>query len=76
MVKRKGLHLNNILLWIVILVATAWCVFPFYWAIITSLKEPGVILTKPSLIPFLQFQPTLINWQLEFTNRWPVQRRQ
>ncbi len=63
--------LKDILLWAVIIVATAWVVFPFYWAIITSFKEPSVILTKPSLIPFLQFQPTLVNWQSEFTNRWP-----
>ena len=63
--------LKDILLWAVIIVATAWVVFPFYWAIITSFKEPAVILSKPSLIPFLQFKPTLINWQLEFTNRWP-----
>ena len=63
--------LKDILLWAVIIVATAWVVFPFYWAIVTSFKEPTVILTRPSLIPFLQFKPTLINWQLEFTNRWP-----
>jgi multiple sugar transport system permease protein len=62
---------KDILLWTVIIVATAWVVFPFYWAIITSFKEPAVILSKPSLIPFLQFKPSLINWQLEFTNRWP-----
>jgi multiple sugar transport system permease protein len=68
--KQKDLHIKNILLWILILIATAWAIFPFYWAIITSLKEPGVILTKPSLIPFLQFKPTLYNWQLEFSNRW------
>jgi multiple sugar transport system permease protein len=72
-VKRYKLRrtLKDILLWAVIIVATAWVVFPFYWAIITSFKEPSVILTKPSLIPFLQFQPTLVNWQSEFTNRWP-----
>jgi multiple sugar transport system permease protein len=68
---KLGRTLKNILLWAVIIVATAWVVFPFYWAIVTSLKEPSVILTKPSLVPFLQFQPTLVNWQLEFTNRWP-----
>jgi multiple sugar transport system permease protein len=68
---KLGRTLKDILLWAVIIVATAWVVFPFYWAIITSFKEPSVILTKPSLIPFLQFQPTLVNWQSEFTNRWP-----
>ncbi len=71
MVRRKGLTASNVALWTIIVIATAWGVFPFYWAIITSLKPPGVILTKPSLIPFLQFKPTFINWQLEFTNRWP-----
>lgn len=69
--KNQGIHFEKILLWLVILLATAWAVFPFYWAIVTSLKEPGVILTTPSFVPFVQFSPTLINWQLEFTNRWP-----
>jgi multiple sugar transport system permease protein len=62
---------NTILLWTVILIATGWAFFPFYWAIITSFKPPAVILSKPSLIPFLQFEPTLVNWQNEITNRWP-----
>jgi len=59
------------LLWLVIIIATAWCVFPFYWAIITSFKERTVILTKPSLVPWLQFKPTLFNWTNEFGQRWP-----
>jgi multiple sugar transport system permease protein len=62
---------KKILIWSVIIIATLWCIFPFYWAIVTSLKQPGVILTKPSLIPWLQFQPTLGNWQDEFTQRGP-----
>jgi multiple sugar transport system permease protein len=62
---------NTILLWAVILIATGWAFFPFYWAIITSFKPPAVILSKPSLIPWLQFDPTLVNWQNEFANRWP-----
>jgi multiple sugar transport system permease protein len=61
---------RNIILWAVIIIVTAWVVFPFYWAIITSFKPPGVIMTKPSLVPFLQYQPTLYNWELEFTQRW------
>jgi multiple sugar transport system permease protein len=63
--------LKNTVIWIIIIIATVWVFFPFYWAIVTSLKMPTVILTKPSLIPFLDFQPTLSNWQQEFSNRWP-----
>ena len=39
MTKHKGIRIGkNIVLWVVILAATAWVVFPFYWAIVTSLK--------------------------------------
>ena len=70
MTQHKRIQLvRTALLWVVILIAVSWAVFPFYWAIVTSLKEPGVILTKPSLIPYVQFTPTLVNWQLEFSNR-------
>ena len=71
MTPRKGVDFGTIVLWVVILIATVWGIFPFYWAIITSLKEPGVIMTRPALIPFLQFRPTLINWQREFGMRGP-----
>ncbi len=63
--------LNHILLWVVVVIVTVWVAFPFYWAIITSFKPPAVILSKTSLVPFVQFEPTLVNWQLEITNRWP-----
>jgi multiple sugar transport system permease protein len=66
--KRRGrLRVKNIVLWIIIIVATAWCLFPFYWAIITSFKPRAVILTTPSLLPWVQFQPTIFNWIDEFT---------
>ncbi|RME44012.1 MAG: carbohydrate ABC transporter permease [Chloroflexi bacterium] len=71
MYRYKGSLWSRILIWIVIIIAVVWGVFPFYWAIVTSFKQPGVILTKPSLIPWLQFQPTLENWQVELGQRWP-----
>lgn len=71
MTSRKGIDLGSIVLGVVILIATLWAIFPFYWAIITSFKEPMVITTRPSLIPFLQFRPTLINWEREFGLRGP-----
>jgi multiple sugar transport system permease protein len=69
MTARKKWSLGNIVMWIVIVIATCWAFFPFYWAIITSFKPPNVILTTPSLIPFLNFQPTLFNWENEYITR-------
>ena len=71
MVRRKQPLAVRILLWFVIIGASAWCIFPFYWAIITSFKQRGDILTTPSLIPWIQYHPTLFNWESEFTQRWP-----
>jgi multiple sugar transport system permease protein len=71
MTKHKSSRLGDILTWIVTILAVCWAAFPFYWAIITSLKPPAVILSEVSLIPFLQFKPTMANWEAEFTNRLP-----
>lgn len=62
-------RIGNVLVALVIALAFCWAMFPFYWAIITSFKPPGVILSKPSLVPFLQFKPTLANWNSEHTTR-------
>ena len=62
-------RIGNYLVWIVLIIAMCWAFFPFYWAIITSFKPPSVILSKPSLIPFLQFKPTLFNWKNEYIAR-------
>lgn len=69
MASEKRQNLGTIVIWIVIIVAMCWAFFPFYWAIITSFKPPGVILTKPSLVPFVHFKPTLINWRNEYVAR-------
>ena len=60
---------GNAVIWAVIIIAACWAFFPFYWAIITSFKPPSVILTKPSLVPFLQFKPTFANWNNEYITR-------
>jgi multiple sugar transport system permease protein len=57
------------LIWVVVVMAACWAFFPFYWAIITSFKPPGVILTKPSLVPWLQYTPTTANWENEYVTR-------
>ncbi len=68
LVERKR-NFVPILIWVVIILAALWAFFPFYWAIITSLKPPSVILSKVSLVPFLQFTPTFENWNNEYITR-------
>jgi multiple sugar transport system permease protein len=65
--KKQGI--GGLLIWAVIVIAAVWAFFPFYWAITTSFKPPGVILTKPTLFPFLDFKPTLYNWYNEYIQR-------
>jgi multiple sugar transport system permease protein len=69
MAAKKNRKIGIIVIWTVIIIALLWAFFPFYWAIITSFKPPGVILTKVSLVPFLQFKPTLFNWRNEYVQR-------
>jgi multiple sugar transport system permease protein len=71
MAQRHQSLVSRILMWVVIGIATLWCIFPFYWAITTSFKNRSDIVTKPTLIPWLDYQPTLFNWQNELGQRWP-----
>ncbi len=65
---RKG-NVGRVLIWVVVIVAAVWAFLPFYWAIITSFKPPGVILSKPSLVPWLSYTPTTANWKNEYITR-------
>lgn len=69
MATKKKQGIGGVLIWIVIISAALWAFFPFYWAITTSFKPPGVIVTKPTLFPFLDFKPTLYNWYNEYIQR-------
>ena len=49
-------------LWLVTVLALVWALFPFYWALLNSIKTPDETF-QPTWIPFLQFQPTLEHWR-------------
>jgi len=55
-------------LWIAVIVAVVWMLFPFYWAVITSIKKPADVF-RLSFIPFVQFEPTSENWRSELQMR-------
>jgi multiple sugar transport system permease protein len=37
--------------------------FPLYWMVITSFKQPIDVTSGPFYMPFVDFKPTLDNWQ-------------
>ena len=57
-------RLSRFLLWGAVVLVIIWVLYPFFWAIITSFKTQRQAL-EPTVIPFLQFQPSLENWDAE-----------
>lgn len=56
---------RKIFLWVAVIFVLFIAVYPFFWSVITSFKQQKDALI-PSLIPWVQFEPTLFNWQQEF----------
>ena len=65
---REGRHtglrnpLIDSLCWILAIIATLIFIFPLYWAVSTSLRNPADTFTVAGIgIPFIDFAPTLIS---------------
>jgi multiple sugar transport system permease protein len=59
---------GRMLFWLALAVAFVFFMFPLYWLIVTSLKQRSeVTLLPPTFIPFVDFQPTTINYLAVFT---------
>ena len=54
-----------ILLVVVLVVFSAWTIFPVFWALVTSFKFTGDAY-DPTIIPWVQFKPTLQGWHFVF----------
>jgi multiple sugar transport system permease protein len=63
---KVGRLLRHALLYLVALMALLWTFFPFWCALVLSIKYEGDFF-QPKYVPFLQFQPTLKHWQLEWS---------
>jgi multiple sugar transport system permease protein len=55
----KGLQLADILHFLALLLVLLVCVFPFYWMVAASFKQPAAILSST---PQFLFEPTLQNY--------------
>jgi multiple sugar transport system permease protein len=65
---REGSIVGEILFWLALAVAFIFFMFPLYWMLVTSLKERSEVnLLPPTYIPFVDFDPTAINYLAVFT---------
>jgi len=53
----------SVLAWVVLVLFSAWTVFPFFWGAITSFKSPGEQYTT-AFLPLVQFRPSTYAWQV------------
>src|SRR5258708_20956216 len=59
----KNSTVRRTFFWLAATLVLAFFLFPLYWLIISSFKVRGdVTLTPPTLLPFVQFQPTFDNY--------------
>lgn len=58
---------SKIVAYFLLAVWSAFVLFPIYWVIITSFKDAAAVNQGPFYIPFVDFQPTLDAWRVQFT---------
>ncbi len=59
---RSGHQLKRVLIWAIVVILLVWTLFPFYWAFISSIKDPADNYGNKWL-PFVSFTPTLQPWR-------------
>ncbi len=60
---------QTLLLYAVVLFWTFVVLFPFYWLLTTSFKQPLAVARGPRYIPFVDFQPTEAHWEYLFSEQ-------
>jgi multiple sugar transport system permease protein len=66
--RTAGERVRDVLFWLAVLIAFVVMMFPLYWMLVTSLKERSeVTLLPPTFVPFVDFQPTGVNYLAVFT---------
>ena len=61
--RRLSHYLKEILFWVSLMAAFLFFMFPLYWMVTTSIKPRAEVeLSPPSLIPFVDFDPTTNNY--------------
>ena len=60
-----GHAIGTLFIWLMIAMVLAWTLFPFYWAFISSIKDP-LDNYGNKWLPWISFDPTLQSWR----NMW------
>ena len=58
---------SKVVAYTLLIVWSTIVLFPIYWVVITSFKDPAAVNQGPFYIPFVDFQPTLDAWRTQFT---------
>ncbi|MEM9584273.1 MAG: carbohydrate ABC transporter permease [Pseudomonadota bacterium] len=58
---------SKIIAYTLLLMWSLFVLFPIYWVIITSFKDAAAVNQGPYYLPFVDFQPTLDAWRIQFT---------
>jgi len=67
-ITRRRSTVGEVLFWLALVIAFIFFMFPLYWLLVTSLKQRNeVTLLPPTLLPFVDFKPTLLNYLAVFT---------
>ena len=53
--------------YVLLVLWTIICLFPIYWLVITSIKQPIAVFQGPKYLPWVDFQPTLDAWNFLLT---------
>lgn len=53
--------------YLLLIMWTIICLFPIYWLVITSIKQPIAVFQGPKYLPWIDFQPTLDAWRFLLT---------
>jgi len=65
---RQRSIIGEVLFWVALGAAFIFFMFPLYWMLVTSLKARTIVEDRvPAFIPFVDFQPTTINYLAVFT---------
>lgn len=57
------------LIYIVVVLWSIVCLFPFYWLFTTSFKTPLAVSRGPRYVPYVDFQPTGDHWRYLFNEQ-------